>query len=583
MNVVTDDRVDGERLIRTATDWARGDVDPITQTALMQSIEKGDVEEIRRACVRPLEFGTAGLRGEVGPGPARMNLATISKVSYAIGEFLSGRGAVSPVVVGFDARADSPRFARHCAEVLGGLGVDVLLAGGPLATPLIAYAVRKLEASAGVVVTASHNPREDNGFKVFDDRGVQIIAPWDSEIADRMRAAPEARTMARRADRIRELPSRVLEEYFGDAARTAAAHVPGPLLPGAVELAYTPLHGVGLSAVESALKAMAVPIALRSVGSQSVPDGGFPTVPFPNPEEPGALDLLIEEAEGAGLASACANDPDADRFAVCLPLGSSRLVRLSGDALGLLFADACLKASRHRRPVVVSTVVSSPALEALVEEHDGRLIRSLTGFKWICHAAAEEEQFVFAYEEALGYCFAAPAGSMAALDKDGILALLVFARLLAREGGGGALAERLLGLYRRLGLWGSFGHSRRWVGPEGGLEMAAALDRIRRAPPVRVAGFQVVGLKDYSQGASERPWYLGAQDLLQLELETPSGRLDPLLRGRVLIRPSGTEPKLKAYVHLCSEFGAAGDFLSLNEQQSRLAGEIASELLGEDA
>jgi phosphomannomutase len=579
VNAGSDDFAEDERLTRLATEWAQGDVEPAMASALTAAIERGDMEEIRLACARPLEFGTAGLRGEVGPGPARMNLSTIARVSFAVGEFLCERSSESPrVVVGFDARLDSLRFARHSAEILAGCGAEVLLAARALPTPVVAYATRKLKANAGIVITASHNPRADNGFKVFDDQGVQIVLPWDGQIAERMARAPQARGMIRDVDRVRELPPHVEADYFRDAARTAEAHVPERSPSRLVGLAYSPLHGVGLWAVVRALHAMGQEVDLRTVPLQSAPDGTFPTVPFPNPEEPGVLDLLLEEARKSNLDCAAANDPDADRLAVCLPLGSSRLVRLSGDALGLLFADACLDASSYERPVVVSTVVSSPALESLVEERGGELIRTLTGFKWICHAAVEREQFVFAYEEALGYCFAAPDGSVAAMDKDGVLALLVFTRLLAAAGSGAGLAERLLGIYRRFGLWGSFGYSRRWKGIEAASAMAGVLTRLRSDLPTALAGLAVVGSTDFLQGAHERPWYQGEQDLLQLELKRGKDDGGTVRRGRVLVRPSGTEPKLKVYVHLCSDFDQQDDYLSLQAEQIRLAEQIADEL-----
>lgn len=573
----------GERrrhLFREARAWAQGDVDPKTAALLLDLVDAEDLGALVDACEPPLAFGTAGLRGEVGPGPARMNLATVGQASWALGEFLRHAHIHDPsVVVGFDARPDSQKFAEFCAGVLGGLGINVLLSESPVPTPFIAYAARQLEASAAVVVTASHNPRPDNGLKVFDHHGVQIITPWDAEIARRMKEAPMARALLLDSSRVEVLPEELLSRYLDDCGASARRLVPlRPPKKEKLRLAYTPLHGVGYRFSEQVLLELVDSIELVPVPEQMEPDGAFPTLPFPNPEEPGALDLLLDCAAKCLATAACAHDPDADRFSLCLPMEKGGPpVPLSGDALGLLLSDLCYRAADVPGGTVISTVVSSPALEGLALLRKGRVRRTLTGFKWLCHAALEEDNFLFAYEEALGYCFAAAPNRGAALDKDGILTLLVVARLLVEAGSGWQLFERLLCLYEQLGLWGSFGISRRFD-RGASAEMDELLASLRTKTPARMAGFSVSGFTDYTQNAGSRSWALGVTDLLQFDLVAHDASAT-ITEGRLLLRPSGTEAKLKAYVHLRSNFGEHQDYQKLSLEQRRVAEELAAEVL----
>lgn len=569
------------QLILSARRFALGDSDPKTREELWALIEAGNLSELAALMQPPVAFGTAGLRAPVGPGAARINEATVSVASWALAKYLlESRHQTPEIIVGFDARPDSERLARVCAEVLSGAGARVVLATGPVATPVIAYAVRKKGAASGVVITASHNPRGDNGFKVFDGEGVQIVSPFDVEVARRMAMAPPPCEISRSDSAITPLGESLLDEYFEDARATAEYTVPLPAFEGAaIVVPYTPLHGVGLSAVRRMLQGLERTIQLEPVPEQAEPDGSFPTVPFPNPEEPGTLDLLIALAARVGAAVACANDPDADRFALCLPLGGETLSRLSGDALGLLLADACLRSTKRRNPEVISTVVSSPAVALLAEKFGARTTQTLTGFKWLCHAALESDDFLFAYEEALGYCFAPAPGKSGALDKDGLLALLIALRLLVQKGGGEGLANHLLGLYREVGLWGSFARSRRFDGPDGEERMATQMDRLRESPDRRIGGMLVTRRIDYREQAEHRAWYLGAQDLVRFDLEADSELPGEVTHGRVLIRPSGTEAKLKAYVHLHSEFFDDSEYAQKSAAQETIARAIARQVL----
>lgn len=573
--------MEAEQLISAARSFAEGDPDPETRSRLEEWIQGRKLDELALAMQTRLSFGTAGLRGEVGPGASRINLATLSVATWALVQYLlKNVGDRSSVVIGFDARPDSERFARRSAEVISGAGARAILSDSPTPTPCIAYAVRKLGAAAGVVVTASHNPRGENGFKVFDGDGVQIVSPFDEEVVRRMETAPRACEIARTEANISRLSHEVLTAYFDDARATAEAIVP---LPETVEtrlvLPYTPLHGVGFTGARTILRGIENLVELSPVPEQKEPDGSFPTVPFPNPEEPGVLDLVVNHANALGAGVACAHDPDADRFALCLPLGGDSLVRLSGDALGLLFADACLRTTKIRNPEIISTVVSSPSIGLLAEKFGARTTQTLTGFKWLCHAALESDDFLFAYEEALGYCFASPTGRIGAMDKDGLLAFLVAARLLLEKGGGPGLAEHLLDIYRQIGLWGSHGRSRRFDGPGGHERMVTQMDRLRESPDKRIGGMLVTRRIDYREQAEHRPWYLGAQDLVRFDLEADGAIPGGVTHGRVLVRPSGTEPKLKAYVHLHSEFPDKSAYREMAAAQEVVARAIAGQVL----
>ncbi len=531
-----------------------------------------------------LTFGTAGIRGEVGPGRGQMNVELVQRFAWALGTFLHEHRPVRTVsvVVGFDARPTSREFAQRISSVLSALGARVWLSSEAIPTPLLAFSVRQLGAAAGVVVTASHNPRGDNGIKVYDQRGAQIGAPWDSEIAKRMELASPP--FAEDELGVAPLPQSVETAYFEYLRELGEVTVPlsdASPKPRAEPLAYTPLHGVGLSFVERALAQQNV--ALVPVPSQAAPDGTFPTLPFPNPEEPHALDLLLETAESCGARVAFASDPDADRFAVCLPLLSPQgsLVRLDGDAVGLLFADAAITA--HGSNVsLVSTVVSSPGLDALAALSGARVIRTLTGFKWMAAAALQADRFVFAYEEALGYCFALRPGEVPVLDKDGVGAALLFCRLLEKWGGPEGLVARLMDLYKSTGQWGSFGASRRYLGEQPLQQMDAKMADLRAACPEVLSGFRVEKVLDYLQGASRDSESVLQQNLLELHLEAESEPSpgDPL-RARVLIRPSGTEPKIKVYVHLLTPLSEAGDYAPQRARQQEVAARIVGSFLRE--
>lgn len=525
--------------------WLEADPDPETRAELARYVAAED-EAALRACFEPeLVFGTAGLRGEVGPGPARMNRAMVRRVAWALGSFIKEAGLEKrPVLVGYDARSTSRGFAEDMVQVLAAQSLSTLSFPEACPTPWVAFACRALQAAAGVVVTASHNPRGDNGIKVYDDRGIQIIAPWDSAIAALLEQAPPADRIPLLAGKGGRVPDAVIDAYFAPWEQ-APADGDAPL-----RVAYTPLHGVGLASIERVLvaskRAVLVPVA-----EQARPDGSFPGLDFPNPEEPGVLDALLELAAREDCDLALANDPDADRLAVCIP-DADGWRRLSGDDVGVLLASHLLReVASESTAVVASSIVSSPMLDELAEARGARVERSLTGFKWLCRVPeflAPQERFVLGYEEALGY-----AVDERVRDKDGISAAAAFvdlARALRRQGS--SVAAELRRLHRQWGPWVSRPRSVRLEQLDAPARMAAALARLRAGPPEQLAGLPVTRWIDYRSGAEQRPPFLGSQDLMQLEL----GAGAAVRQGRVLVRPSGTEPKVKLYVHLRGEADA---------------------------
>jgi len=558
--------------VSVAEAWIDQDPDPATREELAALVVARDLDALAERLGATLEFGTAGLRGVVGAGPNRMNQAVVTRVARGLAEHLRDRvpdARALPVVVGHDARLSSPVFAEVVVGVLVAAGLRVRYFERAVPTPLVAYAAKQLGAVAAVVVTASHNPAEYNGIKVYAENAAQLGPPADEEVARRIAAVGSARAVPRRdaielgSDPGAEPVSEALfERYLAelDLVRGGAA--------GARDLriVYTPLHGVGARFVERALRRAGY-AAVDVLPEQAAPDGRFPTVPRPNPEEPGVLELAVRRATALGADLVLANDPDADRLAVCVPRPGGGFVQLTGDQVGILLADHILaRASRTPPPLVVSTIVSSSMLERLVDDHGARLERTLTGFKWICNAGLALERqggvrFVFGYEEALGY--AVPI----VRDKDGISAAVLFADLTALcRAEGKTVRDRLDELAVRHGLWVSRPRSIVRSGLAGAAAISAAMGRLRGDPPARVGGQRVVGLRDLAVGAAARPPWLGAANLVELSLEGG---------GRVLVRPSGTEPKLKIYTELCREVTRGADVAALEDGLASVADAVS--------
>lgn len=521
----------------TVRDWVAGDPDPATReevSALLAAATAGDAAAAAELADRfrgPLTFGTAGLRGAVGGGPHRMNRAVVIRATAGLAAYLAevlGPGARPRVAVGYDARHGSATFARDVVGVLTAAGADALLLPRPLPTPVLAYAVRALDADAGVMVTASHNPAPDNGYKVYlggraepgPGRGAQIVPPADAAIAAAIAAAPPAADVPRAEAGWTVLGEGVVEDYV---ARAAGGAAPGPR---DLRVVLTPLHGVGGEVALAALGRAGFADVLV-VPAQAAPDPDFPTVAFPNPEEPGALDLALAAARERDADLVLALDPDADRCAVAVP-GPEGWRVLTGDEVGaLLGEEAASEAAGRPGAVLAASVVSSTLLARVAAAHGLAHRTTLTGFKWIARVPG----LVFGYEEALGYC----TDPAAVRDKDGVAAAVRLAALTARlRAEGSDLLATLDALAVEHGLHATGALSVR-------LDDAAALGavtaRLRAAPPGTLGGAVVVEAVDLAAGTADLPPTDGVL------YRTAAG-------DRVVVRPSGTEPKVKCYLEV---------------------------------
>jgi phosphomannomutase len=524
-----------------AQQWLAADPDPDTRAELQALLDAGDAAELSLRFGPRLAFGTAGIRGPLGAGPTRMNRVMVRQVSAGIAARLRQEhpdGGV--VVVGRDARHKSEAFASDAAGVLAAAGFDVRCFDRPVPTPLVAFAVRHLHAVAGIQITASHNPPADNGYKVYWRGGAQIVAPLDAEIS----AAIDVVDMAGVAvdeDVATASYDAILAAYRHSCLELA-------LHPDVRDLriAYTPLHGVARSVLTDVLEAAGFS-DVRVVASQGEPDPDFPTVSFPNPEEPGALDLALALAAEVDADIVVANDPDGDRIAAAIPDGAGWRP-LTGDEIGCLLAEYLLAGLEPGpTPVVATTVVSSQLLARIAAEHGAQHHETLTGFKWLAPVAALAEEagqrFVLAYEQALGVM----AGSEVR-DKDGISAALVLADMAAHlKGQGRGVQDALDDLARRHGVHATTGRSLRLEGEDGPALVTTVLQRLRSAPPEEVDGVGVTAVADHIAGTRTLP------DGTVQTLETPATDLVGLTLAdgsRLQVRPSGTEPLLKFYVEV---------------------------------
>jgi phosphomannomutase len=540
-------------LVGRAMTWRDDDPDPRTRRELDALIERatgGDRATRTRAQAEladrfagSLQFGTAGLRGALGAGSNRMNRAVVIRAAAGLAAYLrdalaeaGGRADQDGpplVVVGFDARRDSDVFAQDTCAVLVAAGCEARLLPGQLPTPVLAFAVRSLGADAGVMVTASHNPPQDNGYKVYlggraaDDagRGAQIVPPADRLIADRIEAAPRAIDVPMAREGWEQLPPSIVDDYL--------AAVTDVVRPGGardVRVVLTPLHGVGGGTCRQAFADAGFPEPYV-VPAQAEPDPDFPTVSFPNPEEAGAMDLALAAARAQDADLVIANDPDADRCAVAIPAPDAadgwRVLR--GDEVGALLGEVVLsrRAAPDTAPVVACSIVSSQLLARIAAAHGARHVETLTGFKWLSRVPG----VVYAYEEALGYCVAPDV----VRDKDGISAALLVAELAAElKARGRGLADALDDLALRHGLHATDQFALRLADVA---QATALVDRLRQDPPATLGGHDVTSLEDLSLGVDGLPPTEG------LRFRTAAG-------GRVIVRPSGTEPKLKCYLEV---------------------------------
>ena len=536
-------------------EWLAGDPDPATRDglrALMEAATSGDDEaraEIDDAFRGPLTFGTAGLRGRMGPGLNRMNRVTVSSAAAGIAAYLVAHHEHPAAVIGFDARHMSAQFARDCAEILAGAGVKALVLPRPLPTPVLAYAVRTLGTEAGLMVTASHNPARDNGLKVYLGDGRQIVPPAEVEIAALIAAAGPVADLPRSDDHT-TLGDDIVEDYVAQAAR-----VPQRDTPRDVVSLHTAMHGVGSTVLQEAAIHAGFP-APFTVVEQSDPNPDFPTVAFPNPEEPGALDLAIAEGRRVNVDVIIATDPDADRCALVVGVPHGRpahadahvpgsWVALSGDEVGWLLGWWLLRRGGFTGTMAAS-LASSTMLEKIAADAGQPYATTLTGFKWISRVP----DLGYGYEEALGYCV----DPFHVADKDGITAALLALELVAAlNAEGRTVLDVLDELALRHGVHATRQVSLRMPTPE---LIAAVVEGLRIAPPTDLGGLPVEETIDLADGFDGLP--------------PTEGILLRLPGARVIVRPSGTEPKVKCYLEVVRQVDGAGLALAREHAEASL-------------
>ncbi|MGW1729454.1 phospho-sugar mutase [Streptomyces sp. NPDC001999] len=536
-------------LIAQARTWLAEDPDPETRDELAKLIDTEDLDELAARFAGTLQFGTAGLRGELGAGPMRMNRSVVIRAAAGLAAYLKAQGQTGGlVVIGYDARYKSADFARDTAAVMTGAGLRAAVLPRPLPTPVLAFAIRHLGAVAGVEVTASHNPPRDNGYKVYLGDGSQIVPPADGEIADAIAAVGPLAGVDRPESGWEILGDEVLDAYL---ARTDAVLAAGS--PRTAQAVYTAMHGVGTSVLTAAFARAGFPAPVL-VTEQAEPDPAFPTVAFPNPEEPGAMDLAFATARRANPDLVIANDPDADRCAVAVPDttadGGWRMLR--GDEVGALLAAHLV--ARGATGVFAESIVSSSLLGRIAEKAGNGYEETLTGFKWI----ARVDGLRYGYEEALGYCVD-PDGVR---DKDGITAALLVAELASvLKEQGRTLLDLLDDIAVEHGLHATDQLS---VRVEDLSVIADAMRRLRDTPPTALAGLSVTSAEDLSEGTAQLP----PTDGLRYHLDG----------ARVIVRPSGTEPKLKCYLEVVVPVGSAGELPTARAKGAELLAGIKRDL-----
>ena len=531
-----------QNLVTEVAAWIADDPDPKTAAQLQSLLDSGNESELRKYFNGFLQFGTAGLRGPIGPGPSCMNSAVVGRTAAGLVAYMKERGLTS-VVIGRDARHGSEDFTQTSAEIFSGAGMQVYVLPRPLPTPVLAYAVNELGVDVGVMVTASHNPPQDNGYKVYlggtvdgiEYRGSQIITPTDKSISAKIDAISSLSSQPRGTN-WEVLSDEIVEKYV---TRTAvlAPH------PADIKIVYTAMHGVGTKTLQRVFQKAGF-ASLILVDSQADPDPEFPTVAFPNPEEPGAIDLALETARSFAADIVIANDPDADRCAAAVndPKVGWRMLR--GDELGIILGESI--AARISNGILANSIVSSSILSKIAKHYNLDFKETLTGFKYL----AKIPNLTFGYEEALGYCVDAQTVN----DKDGLSAALMLAQIAVDlKAQNKTVVDLLNEVWARHGFHGTEQISIRVNSIS---DVTKLMGGLRNNPPVEIAGRAVESIDDLEKPTNDLP---------------PTDGLRIWLAGgiRIIIRPSGTEAKMKCYVEVIAADSASAQIV-LDELRSPL-------------
>jgi phosphomannomutase len=517
-----------QSLITQVQQWISQDPDPKTRAELESLLADKNEVELRSCFSGFLEFGTAGLRGKLGPGPSRMNRAVVSKTAAGLVTYMRKHNLTS-VVIGRDARYGSKDFAQDTAEIMQGAGMKVYLLPGALPTPVLAYAVRELKCDVGIMVTASHNPPEDNGYKVYlggivDQiryEGSQIISPADTQISEFISQVTDLNAL-KRSSGAEVLDHAIVDSYVKATAKLATSN-------SDLKVVYSAMHGVGTKTLEQVFAAanFAPPIL---VSEQAEPDPDFPTVKFPNPEEPGAIDLSLKKAIQVSADLVIANDPDADRCAVAIADSHGNWRMLRGDEVGAILGEYLSRGAKDKNATLANSIVSSSILSKIAKAYQLPFAETLTGFKWI----AKIQNLHFGYEEALGYAV----DSNSVNDKDGISAALMIVQIatdLKRESK--TLNDFLDEIWNKYGYHGTKQISVRVDSLE---QISKILGRFRNSTPQSIAGYLVSGFDDLEKPVKTLPPTNGVRIFLEPNI-------------RIIVRPSGTEPKIKCYIEVVSD------------------------------
>jgi phosphomannomutase len=525
------------KLLAEVRAWIEDDPDPQTAAQLTALLAAEDEVALRKYFAGFLEFGTAGLRGPLGPGPSCMNQAVVGKTAAGIVAYMKERSLTS-VVIGRDARHGSEVFENISAEIFSGAGLKVSVLPRPLPTPVLAFAVNELGADVGVMVTASHNPRSDNGYKVYlggtvdgvTYRGSQIISPADKQISAHIQSIESLKSMPRGSS-WQILDEDIVEKYV-ERTKVLAPR------PAELKIVYTAMHGVGTKTLQRVFHRAGFP-SLILVQSQAQPDPDFPTLPFPNPEEPGALDLALESAKAFDADLVIANDPDADRCSVAIKERDLTWRALRGDEIGAILGEVIAKNAQSG--TLANSIVSSSILSKIAAHHQLNFEETLTGFKYI----AKIPNLIFGYEEAIGFCV----DSQTVNDKDGVSAALLMAQIATDLKSEGKTLNDLLDE-----IWETYGfHATEQISIRvSDLALISTLmNKLRTQTITEIAGFKVLSKDDLAKPTNSLP----ATDGLRFNLEK---------KIRIIIRPSGTEPKIKCYIEVVNSDKSLA--LSLLEQ-----------------